>query len=323
MRRILSTAIALKKTFIISILLIFADAFVDAIIPASIGAAIGGLGAAVAGSGLAIELYARLPQKVLFGSRPRKLAEFDEADIVLIFPGAGGPDKNTGDLAHAIHESDKALGINRYVHVYDWSTWRGNLVRASYDGQSVGKIIGTQLAQRKNKLSSVHVVGVSVGAFAADSCARAFQALSRRSTPHTQSTGVPEQPENTKKTNKAAVRAPTFVRLTLLDPFCSKGVFGQRYGELLFGKHCDYCEHYLNTDDPVPFTNTPLPHACTFDVTDAAERRGFTPLPGDNMHSWPVAFYGRRWKTETNKDGSLLHPTHEGQFRRGAVIKVP
>ena len=210
-----------------------------------------GIPVAIAGSAFAIELYSRIPQKLLFGSNPRPLEPFKETDVVLIFPGAGGPDENTSNLAKAIIDSDRSCGIKRHVEVYDWSPWRGNLIRASFDGQSVGKIIGKQLANEYKNVKSLHVMGVSVGAFAADSCSYTYQRTLR---------------DNERKERNAKVHDPSgaskplapYVRLTLLDPFTQRGLFGTKYGYKLFGKAATYCAHYLNTDDPVPSTNDPI-----------------------------------------------------------------
>lgn len=74
--------------------------------------------------------YANIPQKFVHGSNPIPLDGLDmDKDIVLIFPGAGGPDQNTEGLKNAIKESDKANGIDRLVYVYDWTNWRGNFIR--------------------------------------------------------------------------------------------------------------------------------------------------------------------------------------------------
>ncbi len=37
----------------------------------------------------AVETYCRIPQYVLFGSLPQPLPDFNEKDLVVIFPGAG------------------------------------------------------------------------------------------------------------------------------------------------------------------------------------------------------------------------------------------
>ena len=269
-----------------------------------------GIPIAIAGTALAIEAYSRVPQKILFGSNPRPLEPFDETDVALIFPGAGGPDENTDNLAKAIRCRDLECGVKRHVEVYDWSPWKGNLIRASYDGQSVGKVIGEQLANEYKNVRSLHLMGVSVGAFAADSCSFTYQKILRSERKLSETSAL------------NSTHVSPYVRLTLLDPFTQRGLFGTRYGYNFFGKAATYCEHYLNTDDPVPSTNDPISMGHVYDITSAESRKSFTPLPGDSMHSWPVAFYGRTWTTKLNEDGSLYHPVHTKETARGSITKV-
>lgn len=261
-----------------------------------------GIPVAVAGTAIAVEAYSRLPAKFIFGSNPRPVSPFLEDELLIIFPGAGGPDENTSNLAKAVIDSDRIRGIKRHVEVYDWSPWKGNLIRASFDGQNVGKCIGQQLANERNGLKSIHVVGVSVGAFAADSCTSSFQEIVRKRT---------------------AAKPSPYVRLTLLDPFTQRGLFGVKYGFKMFGKTADYCEQFMNTDDPVPSTNDPISQAYVYDITTSKARNSFTPLPGDNMHSWPVAYYGREWDSVVNPDGTLYQPLHDAEKQRGKVVKIP
>jgi hypothetical protein len=260
-----------------------------------------GIPIAIGGTVLAAEAYSRIPQRFLFGSSPPPLLPFKEADLVLIFHGAGGPDKNIELLYEAVKESDRKQGIKRHVVSYDWSPWMGNLLRASNDAQSVGKIIGEQLAGCEN-LKSLHVIGVSVGAFAADNCAYTLHKQMKKS--------------------KTDSKSSPYIRLTLLDPFTQRGLFDGQYGLKLFGKSANYCEHILNSDDPVPSTNTPITQGYVYDITNAEVRNNFTPFKGDNMHSWPVAYCGLNWKTEVNSDGTLYHPVHTFSTARGAITMV-
>eukprot|EP01035_Chromulina_nebulosa_P020457 gene20457-26543_t len=260
---------------------------------------------AIAGIALAIEGYARIPQKYLFNSLPHPLPNLNYTkDILIIFPGAGGPDEYTDALYNTIIKSDKEKGIDRYVHCYDWSKWVGNLIRAAYDSESVGRTIGNQVSTlilSNNSISSnnkvnVHAIGISVGAFAAYAFTKALS---------------------------FNCKDLVYTRSTLLDPFTSKGIFGPAYGPKQFGKEesVNYCEHYVNTDDPVPTTNEPLPYAVTYDVTDSESRKFFVPRTGDSMHSWPVMYLVRNWKTETDSKGRLTQPTHQNN-PRGRIIKI-
>jgi hypothetical protein len=72
-------------------------------------------------------------------------------------------------------------GVNRYVEVYDWLKWRGNFLRASFDSQIVGNNVCSSLAEGEKEVGDIknlHVIGVSVGAFAADSCVKIFDKVS-------------------------------------------------------------------------------------------------------------------------------------------------
>ena len=80
----------------------------------------------------------------------------------------------------------------------------------------------------------MHNIGVSVGSFVANSFA------------------------HTIKSKASSSSSSLYTRLKLLDPFCTRGIWGIGYGYKYFGKHVDYVEHYSNTVDPVPSTNEPL-----------------------------------------------------------------
>eukprot|EP01041_Mallomonas_annulata_P002700 gene2700-5317_t len=218
---------------------------------------------------VAIEAYSNLPLKSIHGSVPIPLESPRSGNAALvIFPGSGGPDEFTDKLLERVKAGDNSLGVKRFSTVYDWSEWRGNFLRAAYDGDAIGTQIGTQLAAEESKygkLRSLHFIGISVGAFAADACVRGYKAETARL-------------RNSK---------PAHVRLTLLDPFESKGIFRTYHGYRNFGKYADFCEQYMNGDDPVPFTNTHLPYAYTYDITRSAARKSFELPPKNSMHCWP------------------------------------
>ena len=74
-------------------------------------------------------------------------------------------------------------------------------------------MIGRQLAETSSamdsdgKLRNVEIIGISVGAFAADSCAKWLH-------------------QGYNKDDLAPKRVQPYTELTLLDPFTSKGIFG-------------------------------------------------------------------------------------------------
>lgn len=217
---------------------------------------------------------------------------------VILFPGARGVDNDTLFIEREfIGASDVSFCC------YDLKKERGNLLTAAFVGQRVGRQAANEFAQNLPDLHSqenatVHVIGISVGAFAADSFTKTVKTLFPKTTIRT--------------------------RLTLLDPFTSRGVFAWSYGAKYFGTGADYCEVYLNTDDPVPFTNKPLPNACTFDVTHAAERRTYQPEPGSSMHSWPAAYFGRHWRSDIDpRRRNVTFVADHAINPRGVVVRLP
>jgi len=219
-------------------------------------------------------------------------------------------------IVNTVRESDKKHQESRFVYCYDWRDWRGTLLRAAWDSQQIGKIIGRQLATIEN-VSEVHVVGVSVGAFAADACIREFRKNKKAIVGGIQIES--KIPLSSKVTLKKGIQS----RLTLLDPFTSRGIFGNGYGDQYFGKDADFCEQFMNTDDPVPSTNSPLSGAHIYDVTDSIERAQYTPGDGDTMHSWPVAFYGLNWakKIDPRLNVPLYRPCHV-ERPRGSCTRI-
>ena len=193
----------------------------------------------------------------------------------LIFPGAGGVDPLVEELCSSMPSSK----------IIDWSEHRGTIFTAAYDGEAVGGAIANLLLENEKTIGhgKIHCIGISVGAFCANAAATAvYQRLGKT----------------------------VCVRLTLLDPFCGRGVFGGSYGKKHFGKFATTALQILNSDDPVPTTNEPLPFCYCIDVTRASERGTFVPLPGDSMHSWPVAFFARHFQEPS------------GPLQRGMVVKV-
>ena len=223
-----------------------------------------------------------------------------EERLVIVIPGSGGPDANTRRIVDAL---DRAYGsrATRTVEV-DWRTWKGNEVQAPFAARRLGARLGGQLRASARQPRALHLVGVSVGAHVADALAEAYAAASPSSRAH--------------------------VRLTLLDPFTARGAIGvavprASLGVRSFGKHADYCEAVVNTDDPVPATNEPLSRALNYDVTAAASRASFDPLPGDSLHSWPAAWFGANARTLLgDAKGALPRHPPSGDGARGTVRVV-
>lgn len=191
-----------------------------------------------------------------------------------IFPGAGGVDPLVEELSRKLDGSK----------IIDWLEHRGSILTAAFDAEAVGEAVATLLLRRQNSDQvPFHFIGISVGAFGANAAAtHVYRRLGGSNN----------------------------VRLTLLDPFCGRGVFGPSYGKQNFGKYATTAIQILNTDDPVPTTNDPLPYCYCIDVTAATERRTFVPLPGDSMHSWPVAYFARHFQEPS------------GTLQQGSIVKV-
>lgn len=219
-----------------------------------------------------------------------------------IFPGAGGVDPLVLELQAS----------NPGSKIIDWKDYRGNFLTASYDSEAVGEAVAGLVLESIKKsgdgdnketlsVSNIRFIGVSVGAFAANAAATVV---------YKQTTA------NSKTTNEGDSCDPVGVDLILLDPFCARGVAGPNYGRDFFGKHATTALQILNTDDPVPTTNDPLPFCYCIDVTDAPEKQDFVLLPGDSMHSWPLAYFARHYSIDYTTDAASTN------FPRGIVKKV-
>lgn len=226
--------------------------------------------------------------------------------VTLVFHGAGGQDVYTDELMASLKDYDKnknnsfpskKLSSQYYSEIVDWSAYSTKLFQASYNGERIGRELARRLLQHQPHLKTVHMIGISVGSFAANAAATEIK-----------------QATTTKEGNGLS-RAP-FVQLTLLDPFTQRGIFGFGYGNQNFGKFADYTEQYLNTDDPVPSTNSPLDHALCYDVTSLRPDTIFG-------HDWPLVYYARSKTVGQVKvrDDDI----EEGQQQRrrvGSVIKL-
>ena len=232
-------------------------------------------------------------------------------NLFLVFRGAGGPDRETDDLLARVIEQDKLVGLDRTVALMDWRPWftqEGS--RISWQGQDIGRTLGKQLAAEAPKLQSLHVVGTSAGAWPSNSLVSSYVATAGPS------------------------RAPVILSLT--DPFTARAdAFGEPWGEKHYGEDADFAEHYVNTDDIVPSTSSPLPLCYCYDITKCSERKSF-PLPGGGptgdalkdvgmkllgYHNWPMGYMARHYETKLDGQGKVIIPSHKDK-PRGAVVQV-
>mmetsp|Transcript_23808 Transcript_23808/g.36730 ORF Transcript_23808/g.36730 Transcript_23808/m.36730 type:complete len:296 (+) Transcript_23808:103-990(+) len=220
-------------------------------------------------------------------------------DIVVIFPGAGGPDQFTSELCEAMKAGRNEIEISGDCHscveVFDWSEHRGSIATAAFDAEAVGESVADVIfnLNEVDSIRSIHSVGISVGGFAGNAFARRTKELGSK-----------------------------YVRLTLLDPFCSRGLLGVGYGAKNFGLGVDFAEHYMNTDDPVPTTNDPLPNCAVIDVTNCNERKKFALPEGETMHTWPLVYFARHVLHNQDVEGRIRLPLHsdDDMFGRGSIL---
>ena len=271
---------------------------------------------------LGVELYSLLPVRLSNNLKllPPPALLPDEVTgakkVAVLFPGYGGVDSNTDRII----EEAKKEGVTAIC--YDWETYRGNLVRAANNGISLGSMLGKQLAASE-KIEEVHFIGVSVGSFAANACLEAFASeveKQKRGGQRKKFQSILQTPESMSSEDDKSEQLP-MTRATFLDPFTQKGLFGLGYGIKRFGLRAQYAEQYLNTDDPVPSTNEACNHCAVFDITACKDRDEFIPLPQDNMHSWPAAFYGMNYHSG-RKIGPTLASRSHSLYPRGRVSFV-
>lgn len=258
---------------------------------------VGTLGAGFVGT----EAFMRLPMGI--AKPPASLANaLQVSDMTVIVGGSAGPDRYTQNIANALRR------IGRKPLILDWRTnadgsdW--SIFSSAIQAGSIARRYGTAIGEQMGHVHphSVHVIGVSAGGFAADSLIMAVRRIS----------------------------PDTHLRLTLLDAFTAGDLVefaspGHAAGVSLFGASADYCEAFINTDDPVPSTTVPLQRAVNFDVTSSSLRSQFeleAASRGDSMHLWPAEYYAKMAPALLTSERGVL-PKHgeRGFADRGSVIK--
>jgi len=271
-------------------------------------ATIGGVGVSIP---LLLETYARSgcvqstkkPGWAFTDSEMENIGKDVVKDITVIFHGAGGEDAYTDDLLKTLCKSIDGSGTG-IVKMINWEADSADILQASIKGTKIGKELAKTLCSsmyasdniNTSRVANIHAIGISVGAFAADSF---LDALSKEN-------------KSTAKNKNTAVKK-LYCQLTLLDPFQQKAVLGVGYGNKYFGiadRGVDYAQQYLNTDDPVPSTNAPLQHCATIDVTALRPPEIFG-------HDWPLVYYTEELKRSINAGNGFV-PTDK-QSSRGSL----
>lgn len=259
-----------------------------------------GVAGMLGGGLLGTEAFMRLPLGV--AQLPASLANaMTVSDLTVIVGGSAGPDRYAQNIASALQT------IGRKPLVLDWRTnadgsdWSifSSAMQAGSVARRYGEAVGKQMGKMHPR--SVHVIGVSAGGFAADSLISTVRRMS----------------------------PDTYLRLTLLDAFTAGDLVEfvapeQAAGVSSFGASADYCEAFINTDDPVPSTTVPLERAVNFDVTSSSLRTRFeleAASRGDSMHLWPAEYYAKMAPTLLKSEKGVL-PKHGelGFAERGSVI---
>jgi Lipase len=234
-------------------------------------------------SSILLEIYSRIGTLFINDGGPtdRLLPTLLSASSVqhatIVFHGSGGQDSYTDALMERLRKENPS----QYNQIVDWSQYSTNILQASYNGERIGQRAANELIDllSPGSLQTIHLIGISVGSFAADAASREIKNIL-----------------DSKTTSPPSSRP--FVQLTLLDPFTQRGIFGLGYGNRVFGTTADYTQQYLNTDDPVPSTNAPLQNSVCYDITNLRPDEIFG-------HDWPVAYYGKSnacGKVMTQKD---------------------
>lgn len=143
-------------------------------------------------------------------------------------------------------------------HSLDWQQYSSYALTCSVYGKEIGRQIGLQLVKQK-QLEFVHIIGHSCGSFVVY--------------------GLCQQLKKSRPEIK--------VHTTYLDPASVYAGFWWDYGIERFGSCADFSDVYIDTEDNVPGSNLPLPHAHTFDVTRIRIKKSIKVDP----HYWPAQYY--------------------------------
>jgi Lipase len=278
----------------------------------------------VLASPLLVEIYSRLGsifpntqlpsgQDLIMPSSEGNVDWNNVRHITLVFHGAGGQDvytdelmKNLKDLSRDNEENSRrgsdsdsttarsaittssSSSSSNYCQIIDWSNYSTNLFQASFNGEAIGRNVAKYLSRKATNVETVHLIGISVGAFAANMAASEWKQKQQEEEEEDSRSIMNSRGGSQKTTTTTTAAAVPVVQLTLLDPFTQRGIWGFGYGNRNFGasKNIDYTHQYLNRDDPVPSTNEPLQYAVCYDVTSIRPAEIFG-------HDWPLVYYAR------------------------------
>jgi hypothetical protein len=243
-------------------------------------------------SSLLLEVYSRIGAWLIWDDKPEsKLLPPPHSPAIqhatIVFHGSGGQDSYTEALMQRLVKENPS----QYNQIVEWTKYSSNIFQASYNGERIGRLAANELLDLlpdDSNIQTIHLIGISVGSFAADAAARELVRNLNAEASHTTSR--------------------PFIQLTLLDPFTQRGIFGFGYGNRVFGAFADYTQQYMNTDDPVPSTNEALQNSVCYDITHLRPKGIFG-------HDWPVVYYGK-----SDECGKVMVQKDEQQAKGSVVL---
>lgn len=233
-------------------------------------------------------IFSYFPWPISFDVEVPDVASSKDELIVLVH--GKGDSAETWSLPFAKDLEQRVISEHQQIYSVDWSDYSQNLFRCSNNGRRIGLQIGEVIAANQT-LKKVHLIGHSAGAFV-----------------------VYGMCESLKKHNPSLV-----VHSTYLDPLGIYSGVDWNYGPRNFGSCADISDAYIDIDDNVPGSNTPLEHAHTFDVTEL--KMSEDALYQGNAHRWPVEYY-RSAAVHGNLPFWSADNDVMRQFPRGQVTNV-
>lgn len=211
------------------------------------------------------EMYSRIASLTIDESRIKVNPNVTESsslkEVTIIFHGAGGLDTYTDELIATLVKHNRNNNINDKAVVFvHWNDYSSNLLQASANGRAVGNVIAKQVVAKQSNLQRIHVIGISVGAFSADS----FVLFLKKKLPS------------------------IYIQETLLDPFQQLGILDIKYGKRNFGTHADYAQQFLNTASMIRMICF---STCCFALYTFISRHGYSFSTGRSsaLYQWCAA----------------------------------